>query len=189
MKNLLMIFFYSSFLYGVELKVGDLLLQSLNCYACKAIETEEDSNYSHIGIVISINPILVAEAFETVRLVSFKELSSKSTKGSELLVLRHINQELSGKSIKKVLIPLLGKKYDSQFKWGSEEIYCSELIYLIFNALGVSQPSLKNMDFTKNYDFWLKYFNGNIPQEEKGNSPEDYILSSLFMEKYLLNIY
>ena len=69
MKLIILFFSLSSF----ALEVGDLILQPLHCSLCSAIEQETDSIYSHIGIIIQKKPLLVAEAFEKVRIVSIKE--------------------------------------------------------------------------------------------------------------------
>ncbi len=178
----------------IELRVGDVLLQPLKCSACSLIEAEEETIYSHIGVIISASPeILVAESFGKVRKISLTEFNQKTEPGQKLKVLRFRNDELSDdlqKSadllMKIFLEEFEGAKYDHDFRWnnfdetGREKFYCSELVSKLFQAvIGIETP-IKRMHFQKNRDAWMTYFRGNIPDDEWGNSPGDFDRSDLF---------
>jgi uncharacterized protein YycO len=178
----------------IELRVGDVLLQPLKCSACSLIEAEEETIYSHIGVIISTSPeILVAESFGKVRKISITEFNQKTEPGQKLKVLRFRNDELSNdlqKSadllMKIFLEEFEGLKYDHDFRWnnfdetGREKFYCSELVSKLFQAvIGIETP-IKRMHFQKNRDAWMTYFRGNIPDDEWGNSPGDFDRSDLF---------
>jgi hypothetical protein len=38
------------------------------------------------------------------------------------------------------------------------------------------------MDYTHNYDSWANYFDGDVPQNELGNSPADFYFSKDFIK-------
>jgi hypothetical protein len=178
----------------IELRVGDVLLQPLKCSACSLIEAEEETIYSHIGVVISTGPeVLVAESFGKVRKISLREFNQKTEPGQKLKVLRFRNGDLSMdiQARSELLIKVFqeefeGLKYDHDFRWnnfdetGKEKFYCSELVSKLFQAvIGIETP-IKRMHFQKNRDAWITYFRGNIPDDEWGNSPGDFERSDLF---------
>jgi hypothetical protein len=179
---------------ALSLRVGDLLLQPLKCWACTLIEQEEETIYSHVGVVLQTEPeVLVAEAFGNVRLISLKEFDAKTEPGQELMVLRFRNDRLSevfqtraSDLIRIYKDDFHGAKYDHDFLWnnfdenGQERFYCSELISKLFQAfIGLETP-IKRMHFQKNRDQWMTYFRGNIPDNQWGNSPGDFERSELF---------
>jgi len=178
------------------LRLGDVLLQPLKCWACSLIEAEEETIYSHIGVVIAVEPeVLVAEAFGSVRKISLATFNAKTEPGQKLMVLRFRNEDLSAdiQVDASVLMKIfdedfLGAKYDHDFRWnnfdenGEQKYYCSELVSKLFQAIvGIDTP-IKRMHFQTNRDSWMTYFKGNIPDNEWGNSPGDYERSELFYQ-------
>jgi len=179
---------------SIELKVGDVLLQPLHCWSCSLIEAEEDTIYSHIGIVIAVLPeIRVAEAFGKVKNVSLEEFNKKTEKGQALRVLRFKNDKLVDDM--QVDQPRLmnifsedfeGLLYDAEFRWnnfdpnGRQKLYCSELVSKLLQAFKGLELPIKRMHFNQNRDAWRTFFKGNIPDNEWGNSPGDYERSDLF---------
>ncbi|MBC7691555.1 MAG: hypothetical protein H7222_07275 [Methylotenera sp.] len=176
------------------LEVGDVLLQSMSCYACSLIEAEEDSAYSHMGIVLSTLPeVMIAEAWGPTHLVALREFVKKSKTGSRLRVLRFRNPEVNRfLTVHQVewrrifAADFNGNAYDDQFLWnnfderGREKFYCSELVTkLIATQIDLELP-VKRMHFTKNRDAWARYFHGVIPDGKFGNSPGDFERSELF---------
>lgn len=178
------------------LRPGDILLQPLGCWTCSLIEAEEETIYSHIGVVLSVEPeILIGEAFGSVRKIGFTEFNSKTEAGQKLMVMRFRNDELSN-DIQSAALEFmqtfdqefLGAKYDHDFRWnnfdenGAEKFYCSELVSKLFQAfVGIESP-IKRMHFQSNRDQWMTYFRGNIPDNEWGNSPGDFERSDLFYQ-------
>lgn len=175
------------------LRPGDVLLQPLKCWACSLIEAEEETIYSHVGVVLSSNPLIVAEAFSTVRKLSLQEFAAKTEPGQRIMVLRFRNDKLSAAFMQNSarLLNIFeahfeGRKYDHDFRWnnfdeqGNEKYYCSEMISKLFQAfIGLETP-IKRMHFQKNRDAWMTYFKGNIPDNQWGNSPGDFQRSELF---------
>ncbi|HXH75698.1 MAG TPA: YiiX/YebB-like N1pC/P60 family cysteine hydrolase [Bacteriovoracaceae bacterium] len=178
---------------GPSLRVGDVLLQPLDCWTCSLIEAEEDSIFSHMGIVVSVNPLLVAEAFSRVRAVPLEEFNSKTQKGLKLKVLR-IKDTRALRNFKrnakefKLLYSVLhdGRSYDRDFLWnnvdedGNEKLYCSELVTKLLATFSKIEIPVKRMLFEKNRELWERYFKGRVPVGEWGNSPGDFEKSPLF---------
>ena len=172
--------FVSNLSFAQDLEVGDVLMQNLHCRLCSLIEAQTHSQFSHIGIVLSLNPLLIGEAFQKVRATSFEEFRSKSQKGSKILVLRHIyskhfrNLEFF---YRKYFHNLL---YDSSFLWDNKKIYCSELIWKLLKTQTHYLPKPRPMMYDENYEQWKKYFKGNVPIGEIGVSPAQFERSPYF---------
>ena len=179
-----------------DLRPGDILLQPLNCSLCSLIEAEENTIYSHIGVVLAVTPqVIIAEAMSSVRRQTLAEFQKKTEAGQRTLVMRFRNEKLSddieksqGMFVKTFETFFEGAKYDHEFRWnnfdetGREKIYCSELVSKLFQAfVGIDTP-IKRMHFRNNLDQWTRYFRGNIPEGQWGNSPADFHHSDLFYE-------
>jgi hypothetical protein len=181
---------------SVELRVGDILLQPLDCYTCKLIEEEEDSIYSHMGLVIQVMPeIRIAESLGTVRLVSLEDFQARTEKKQRIGVFRfkHRGTVQRLQENRYELIQLFynyfeGLPYDSDFLWdnhdasGAEKLYCSEMITKLLASFSNRPLPMKRMTYKKNRDLWVKYFNGTPPEGKWGNSPADFEKSKLFFE-------
>jgi hypothetical protein len=182
--------------WAFELKVGDILLQPLDCWSCRLIEEQEQSIYSHVGMVIEVgDKVKVIEALGKVRTLSLDEFNARTQKDQKLSVRRFQNEKAVNyiQDHKEEFILYYqknfeGLKYDHDFLWnnfdenGYEKIYCSELITkLISGFMGIELPR-KYMKFDKNRDLWIRYFRGNPPDGQWGNSPADLERSELLYE-------
>ena len=165
---------------SLKLRSGDILLQPLHCWACNLIEAETESEFSHIGVVTKVvdGVVFVGEAFTKVREVTLDEFNSKTQKGLKLKVMRpyFISDDLSKIFDSK----FKDLPYDSGYLWNDDEIYCSELLYKLFESLNMVTPKALPMTFTHNREYWFKYFKGNIPDGIIGISPRDFDDEKLF---------
>lgn len=199
MKNSILLFLFCflgfNSAHAFDLKVGDVLLQPLKCWSCTLIETEEETIFSHAGVVLSIDPIVVAEALASVRTIPLKAFEARTEPGQKILVLRFKNEQLvhelqfNSQKFKDLFdFDFAGRKYDHDFLWNNldeadeEKFYCSELITKLFQAFAGVELPIKRMHFERNREAWLTYFRGNPPDQEWGNSPGDLHRSALFYE-------
>lgn len=173
----------------IQLKAGDILLQPLHCWSCSLIEAQTQSIFSHIAVVIEVkNPdhIYVAESFIKVRKIKLEEYLSKTQKGQNVKVMRpaYVNPNL----LKYFTENFEGSSYDSKFLWNNRDnqnnkkelLYCSELIYKLFFAVGMKTPEVYPMKFDVNREYWLKYFKGDVPDNHPGVSPAQFDDEALF---------
>ena len=194
-------FFIVSFLiplrlWSFELKVGDVLLQPLDCWSCSLIEAQENSVYSHMGVIIETHPtVLVAEALGSVRIRDLSEFNARTSKRESVLVLRlQDRQGVDYLQDQKFAFQKLFKsqfenlKYDQDFLWdnydekGNEKLYCSEMVTKLLNKfLGVQIPR-KHMMFDINREQWILFFKGLPPDGHEGNSPATFEKSNLFFQ-------
>jgi uncharacterized protein YycO len=170
------------------LESGDLILQPLACWTCSLIEAQEKSPYSHIGIYIEKDGEgFVFEAYSKVQLVPLSEYLKKTEKGIAVKIKRFKNINFTNEDLLKAVRQYIGFEYDREFLWnnynqyGKQKIYCSELVYLVFQKFYQGLP-LKRMQFDINTIYWERYFGGNVPFNEWGVSPEDFNQSSLLKD-------
>lgn len=180
---------------SLDLKVGDILLQPLDCWSCTLIEDEEQTIYSHIGIVVAVNPVMVAEARGNVRMLPLLEFNSITEKGQRISVRRFKNSkivhELNSRSSDFLALfenEFNGLKYDKAFLWdnfdenGQQKLYCSEMVAKLLQAFLGIDPIVKRMHFSRNREKWERYFKGEVPVGKWGNAPADFERSSWFFE-------
>ena len=90
--------------------------------------------------------------------------------------------------MKSVGITFLGKLYDKKFEWSDDKIYCSELVWKIYDrALGIkigTTQTLKDFDLSNKNVFNLlsKRFLGKIPYDERVISPVAIFDSKLLVK-------
>jgi hypothetical protein len=180
----------------IQIQSGDVILQPMDCWACGLIEAEEETIYSHIGIAFRVgDKIEVAEAFGKVRKITLDEFNKKTQKDQKLKIIRFRNEQIQQDFLRRNLeLQVLfetefnGLTYDAQFLWnnfdsnGNEKLYCSEFISKFLQASFGLETPIKRMHFEKNRDSWIKFFKGNVPDNQWGNSPGDYERSELFYE-------
>lgn len=178
---------------SVELKVGDILLQPLDCWSCDLIEDEEQTIYSHMGIVLSVNPLLVADSRRKVEKQTLAEFDAITEEGLKIRVLRFQNEKITDHLEKNAdafyhlfVSEFEGLPYDHEFLWnnlsedGGQKLYCSEMVAKFLQAFLGLDPIVKRMHFSRNFELWQRYFKGNVPVGEWGNSPADFERSELF---------
>ncbi len=184
---------FNLYAQSFELKSGDILLQPLKCWGCTLIEEQENSKFSHIGIVIEMdNKLWVAEALSQVRLVELANFQSRTQSDKKILVRRLRSLPSSPAQFTVDLVQRYyqfhGNPYDRKFRWNNfinkrEAIYCSELLYKMLKGLvAFTDLAPKPMTFDVNPELWDRYFNGNTPRGELGISPEDFALSYDFFD-------
>lgn len=182
---------------GVLLKNGDLIFQTSLSTQSKAIQLATQSKYSHCGIVfVSNGKYSVLEAVQPVKTTPLDEWIARG-KGKHFVVKRLKNAarvftpELIQK-MKKEGNNLLGKNYDLSFEWSDERIYCSELIWKIYQrSTGIEIGKLQKLgDFDLSNPIVKKKikerYGNNIPINEIVISPKS-IYESELLETILEN--
>lgn len=191
----LILLFSSLSSWALELKVGDILLQPLDCWSCTLIEDEEQTIYSHMGIVVAVDPVMVAEARGKVQMLSLREFDSITEKGQRISVRRFQNakivNELNTRRFEFLALfqnEFEGLDYDKAFLWdnfdekGQQKLYCSEMVAKLLQAFLGIDPIVKRMHFSRNREKWERYFKGDVPVGKWGNAPADFERSAWFYE-------
>ena len=159
---------------------GDVIFQSSQSNQSKAIEQATNSPYSHVGIVFIKNS--KPYVFEAESKVIYTPLDKWINRGKNktYVIKRLKNHPLSQQeitSLKQVAHKFENKPYDIWFGWDDKYIYCSELVWKIYNrALKLKIGQLQTIK-----DFNLsspavkqklkERYGNNIPYQETVISP------------------
>lgn len=177
--------FFLNFKENNPYQDGDVIFQTTSGKTGKAIQLATHSIYNHCGILFfENNEWIVYEAVQPVKKTSLKEFNARG-KGT---VKRLTNNSLSKDKIDKLKTLFKtyeNKDYDEAFNWSDEQIYCSELVYKLYNnALHIELCKPRKLsDFDLNNPLVKEKLNekyGNkIPLNEPMVSPEDIFGSEL----------
>lgn len=134
-----------------SLMEGDMLFQISTSGQGKAIQLATNSPYSHCGILFRENNEWMV--FEGVQPVKKTKLSdwinrgeghhyvSKRHKDAASLLTKAVKDKMKEEAKK-----LVGKNYDLTFEWNDDRIYCSELVYKIYQrGAGIEVGKLQKL--------------------------------------------
>ncbi len=130
---------------------GDIIFQTSRSAQSQAIQQATGSRYSHMGIILLKNgKPHVYEAAATVKYTPLAEWIARG-EGSRYVVkrLKNADAALTPPSLAKLHANarrFAGKPYDLTFAWSDERIYCSELVWKIYDrALGIRIGKLQKI--------------------------------------------
>lgn len=162
---------------------GDLVFQTSLSAQSEAIGRATGSPYTHCGVVFLLDgETRVFEAVQPVRWTSFREWTQRG-KGGAYVVRRLRDSGVLTPAVKKQMRALgaswLGKPYDPHFGWSDERLYCSELVYKLYERT----TGLRLGPLRKLRDFHLddlvvrralqERYGDHIPLDEPVLSPAD----------------
>ncbi len=174
------------------IKNGDLIFQTSLSGQSKAIQLATKSKYSHCGLIYKDgNNFYVFEAVQPVRRIPLDQWIAQGQDGKYVIKrLKNADQVLTPATLlkmKQVGDNFNGKDYDLTFEWSDDKIYCSELIWKIYQrATGVEigkLEKLSNFDLT-NEEVKKKMkerYGDKIPTEEIVISPAAIFDSELLI--------
>lgn len=131
---------------------GDILFHSSKSIQSKAIEVATGSEYTHMGIVvIQKGKVFVYEAGQIVHLTPLNVWIKRGIDDKYVVKrLKNADKVLTGKvelDMMKAGSLFNGKKYDMKFQWSDDKIYCSELVWKIYQrGAGISLCSTKKFN-------------------------------------------
>jgi hypothetical protein len=129
---------------------GDILFQPSVSGQSLAIQLATRSKYSHCGILVEKDG--QPHVFEAIRQVSFTPLADWIKRG---LAGHYVHMRLKDPSVltPEVLAAMrksgeafAGKGYDIYFRWSDTALYCSELVWKIYDrGAGIELVPLRNL--------------------------------------------
>ena len=134
-----------------EIKNGDLIFQTSLSGQSKAIQLATNSKYSHCGIVYSDNgQFYVYEAIQPVKTTPLDKWIARGKDGHFVIKrLKNADHVLTAETLQKMKQEgemFKGKNYDLTFEWSDDKIYCSELIWKIYQrATGIEIGKLQKL--------------------------------------------
>ena len=175
-----------------EIKNGDLIFHTSRTGQSKAIQLATKSKYSHCGIIYKDgNDCYVFEAVQPVKRTSLDSWIARGQDGKYVIKrLKNADQVLTPTTLikmKQVGDQFNGKNYDRTFEWSDDRIYCSELIWKIYQrATGIEigkLEKLSNFDLTNEavLKIMKERYGNKIPTEEIVISPASIFDSELLI--------
>ena len=125
-----------SFLFAAEYapQNGDIIFQTSLSSQSKAIQIATGSPYSHVGIVyVTQEDVYVFEAINTVQLTPLQTWIDRG-ESNKVMVMR-TKRSLSPEQLRAMKSAgerYRGKPYDLAFQWSDDKMYCSELVWKIY---------------------------------------------------------
>ena len=134
-----------------EIKNGDLIFQTSLSRQSKAIQLATKSKYSHCGLIYKEgNKFYVFEAVQPVKRTPLDKWIARGQDGKYVIKrLKNADQFLTPEALRKmkqVGNQFNGKYYDLTFEWSDDKMYCSELIWKIYQrATGIEIGKLEKL--------------------------------------------
>jgi hypothetical protein len=161
------------------LRDGDIIFHTSRSAQSAAIQRATHSPYSHVGIVfLRDGKPFVFEAIATVR---YTPLDAWVARGDgRRYVIKRLRTALTPEQSAKLRAAARqfeGKPYDLYFEWSDERIYCSELVWKLYEqALGVKLGALQKLrEFDLNDPIvktkMRERYGANVPLDEPVISP------------------
>lgn len=120
-----------------QLRNGDLIFHTFQSAQSQAIQLATRSPYSHCGILYQQNgKWQVFEAMQPVKLTPLTDWIARGQDGHFVTKrLRDAATALTPAALARLKAagqPMLGRGYDLYFGWADDRIYCSELIWKVY---------------------------------------------------------
>lgn len=173
-----------------ELQNGDILFQSSSGGQGAAIQAATGSKYSHCGILFKEKGrFYVLEAVQPVKITPFKKWIGQGDGGHYVVKrLRNAEEVITPGVVDRMKTEgrkYLGKNYDLTFRWTDDRIYCSELVWKVYQR--AARVELAKLDRFGDFDLTgaltrkilKERFGQDIPYDEKVISPGKLFESDL----------
>lgn len=175
-----------------EIQNGDLIFQTSLSAQSKAIQLATKSVYSHCGLIYKDGTdFYVFEAVQPVKRTPLDKWIARGKDGKFVIKrLKNAEKILTPEilnNMKQISEEFNGKSYDLTFEWSDDKIYCSELIWKIYQrATGIEIGRLQKLgDFDLSNDAVKKKmkerYGDKIPIEESVISPAAIFESELLV--------
>lgn len=174
---------------------GDIVFHTSRSSQSVAIQRATHSKYSHMGIVyVEQGRPFVYEAVQPVKLTPLADWVRRG-EGGHFVVrrLRRAGELLTPENLGKLRAEgnrYRGKPYDLYFEWSDDRIYCSELVWKMYQrALGIEIGRLQRLG---EFDLSDPAVAATIRERWRTGPPQDEIVISpdaIFHSEELVTVY
>jgi len=175
-----------------DLREGDLIFQTSLSRQSQAIQLATKSKYSHCGLIYKDGKeYYVFEAVQPIKRTPLDKWIARGKDGKYVIKrLKNADQVLTPATLakmKQIGDGFNGKNYDLAFEWSDDKIYCSELIWKIYQrATGLEIGKLEKLsDFDLTNEAvkqkMKERYGNRIPMNEKVISPAAIFGSELLI--------
>jgi hypothetical protein len=131
-----------------DVRDGDIVFQTSHSTQSAAIQKATHSPYSHMGLILFRDgKPYVLEAIGPVKYTPLVEWIARGIGGKCVVKRLRDARAITPQAVEKLreaAQALEGKPYDLAFGWSDDRIYCSELVWKVYNrALGIDIGQLQ----------------------------------------------
>ena len=177
---------------SLQLRDGDIIFQTSQSAQSIAVQKATHSKYSHMGIIFFRDgKPYVYEAIKTVQYTPLNKWIARGDGGHYIIKrLRDADRILTPNAITKlrhVAKKFQGRPYDLTFEWSDDRIYCSELVWKIYDRrIGVQVGRLQKLRDFDLTDPVVKFkmqerYGNRVPMDETVISPGEIFSSKLLI--------
>ena len=128
-------------------RTGDIVFHRSRSAQSQAIARATGSSLTHVGIVFVVDGIpVVLEAVEPVGFTPLSVWAERAADG-KIVITRLHDVQIDDAAETRLLAAghrFIGRHYDSYFDWSDDRVYCSELVYKVYQeALDVQLGRLR----------------------------------------------
>jgi hypothetical protein len=177
---------------SAQLRNGDIIFQTSRSAQSIAIQKATHSKYNHMGIIFFRHgKPYVYEAIKTVQYTPLNKWTARGDGGHYIIKrLRDADRTLTPNAVTKLRLAakkFQGRPYDLTFEWSDDRIYCSELVWKIYDrGIGVQVGRLQKLrDFDLSDPIvkakMQERYGNRIPMDETVISPGEMFSSKLLI--------
>lgn len=139
---------FSSLLFAhPQFQTGDIIFHISKSQQSLVIQQATHSPYSHMGMIVNKDGKTWAlEAIQPVQYTPLNKWIARGVKGH--YVVKRMKSSLNTQQKQKLVKnaeQYLGRPYDIYFEWSNRAIYCSEIIWKAYDALGIQLAPLQHL--------------------------------------------
>jgi len=160
---------------------GDIVFQDSESSQIQAIKLATNSKFSHCRIVFqneTNGQWMVLEAVQPVRMIPIEKWIANGNDKYEVKRLKNYEM-VQGDTLDKMYEvgkSFIGKNYDIQFGWGDDKLYCSELVWKIYQrGVGIELGKRKPL---KDYNLNSKLVKEQLKLRYGATTPENELMIS-----------
>ena len=170
---------------------GDIIFQTSTSIQSEAVQQATHSRFSHMGVIFTRGgDPYVFEASATVKYTPLRNWIARGRGGD--YVVKRLVTGLTARQVEALRVAARsfeGRPYNSTFEWTDQRIYCSELVWKLYErALGIRIGELQHL---RDFDLsgaavrakMLERYKGDIPLDELVISP-----AAMFESKALKDV-
>ena len=175
-----------------QLRDGDIIFQTSRSAQSTAIQKATHSKYSHMGVIFFRDgKPYVYEAIKTVQYTPLNKWIARGDGGYYIVKrLREADLILTPNAVTKlryIAKKFQGRPYDLTFEWSDDRIYCSELVWKIYDqGIGVQVGRLQKL---RDFDLsdpvvkakMQERYGNRVPMDETVISPGEMFSSKLLI--------
>ncbi len=175
-----------------DFREGDIVFSGSPVGQGEAIMAATASPYTHCGVVFLApnGELKVLEAVQPIRVVSIKTfISNGEPKHFRARRLKNMSSLKDYVKARDWALQQLGKNYDELFQWGDQRLYCSELVWKVYQKAGIELCKPKRFqDYKLDHPVVKKVIEERyghvekLPKNELVVTPSDLFDSPLLVE-------